>query len=586
MSNFRTKVLGMAAMATAFVGLSYGQTISCAAGTAETVVQTAPSSGVYTAINNPTLRAEGSTELVSDAQVSGCTSTLATIGSVYATLNLPVTSKSITATGFTGNSEALLQVLTAPGVQAAGSPYFGTVTGTSVAFTNVSFPVAFTLQLSNIRVNAAGAASSQVTETVDIQYGAPSANLNPASLATAGPGVVTGVFQVGLILPSLAATNLAGTAPFQFTNYTVCAGNPVPLGGTGTPTASFTVNIKELVGSAFKTQAQEGGSYVPAVNPNNIGVATTGDQVLLTLGNVPAQATVYVPLTITQGGTTLTANNATAVTTPTGVAGLAAFTAVSGVVTIPYTVTVGGAAAGVTTFPVPVDVIFASNSVAAQGAITVLTSYAPAAAVTGPAAAIPTFAVSTATPLNVSAIAICSTTLLFPYVTNATGFETGIAIANTTTDNLKTIPAPGSAATPTNGTCTLNFYGNAAQPTATVTPTIGAYSSTAPTVVPIFANILTSMVGSSGFSGYAIASCNFQEAHGFAFITDTTGTFSGTEGYLAVVIPATRGENTTEASTASVSLSSFTLSLNAVTGAITGTASGSSSGTISGATGQ
>jgi hypothetical protein len=52
------------------------------------------------------------------------------------------------------------------------------------------------------------------------------------------------------------------------------------------------------------------------------------------------------------------------------------------------------------------------------------------------------------------------------------------------------------------------------------------------------------------------------------------------------VIPATRGENTTDATALTVSLSSFTLSLNAGTGAITGTATGSASGTVSGITGQ
>lgn len=45
----------------------------------------------------------------------------------------------------------------------------------------------------------------------------------------------------------------------------------------------------------------------------------------------------------------------------------------------------------------------------------------------------------------------------------------------------------------------------------------------------------TPIVG-SGFSGYIIADCDFQFAHGFAFITQI-GTFLGTEGYLALIIP-------------------------------------------------
>src|SRR5262249_445336 len=158
-----------------------------------------------------------------------------------------------------------------------------------------------------------------------------------------------------------------------------------------------------------------------------------------------------------------------------------------------------------------------------------------------PATAVPTFAASTATAVNASTLTACSTTLLFPYVTNATGFETGIAVVNTTTDNLGTTTSKPSAASPVNGTCTINFYANADQPTAVTPPPIGAYTTAAPTVVPVYANTLTGMIGSSGFSGYAIAQCNFLEGHGFAFITDTTGSFSGTEGYLAAVIPAARG---------------------------------------------
>jgi hypothetical protein len=548
MSNLRTKLLGLAAVATAFVSVSYGQVVTCTATSTEVLPSAAVYPGGLIAFANPTLRAEGETELVADVQVSGCTSTVATTGAVFVNLSpLSVTSKSISANGYLGNSDATLNVIQG-GAVVQTVP--GVVSASQVSFTGINFTVAaFTLEISNVRVNATGAAAPQVTESVDIQYASNglSTNYNPATIG-AGTGVSNGAYQVGYVLASLGANSLLPNPVFTFNSYTVCAGNTLPFGG-GAPTAtnlSFTVNIKELVGGAFKTQAQENGSYVPAgANANGIGLASSTDQLQVTLGNVPASATVYVPQSLTVTGTTIAIANTTAVTSPAGIVALGvnevAFTPSNGTITIPYSVT-AAASTGAGTFEVPVYVIFAANSAAAQGAMTVAQAYAPAAVVTGPATSIPTFAVSTATPLSASSITVCQTTLLFPYVTNATGFETGIAIANTTTDNLKTFPVPGSQSTPTNGTCTLNFYGNLAQPTATVTPTMGAYTAAAPTVVPIYANILTSMVGSSGFSGYAIASCNFLEAHGFAFITDTTGTFSGTEGYLGVVIPNTRGE--------------------------------------------
>jgi len=583
MSDFRTKILGVAAMGVAFAGLSFGQTYtagSCAAN--------------ITPTNNPTLRAEGETELVADSIWTGCTTAGAPTSAVlYAALSLPVTSKAISGNQFSaipapvapattvpyqGNSDAVLIVQTA----AFAAQYVpGTVAGTSVSFSlpctnntaglvtsNCLQVGATTFTVTNIRVNASGAANPQVTETLLLQI-ALAPGSGTVNVSTAGG--IGG--NVGYILPSLSYSLPSGFFPIP---YTICSGNTIPAGGTVAPTPSVTLTIKELVAGAFKLVSgvgSEAGSFpnvtVPptaaynvvlsaATTPyltNGIGTATQATNVTVGLANVPASATVYAPQTITSAsgnGFTLTLSGSpTPVTAPAGLVGLnggvVAFTPTNGTVSIVYTPTATGTG---TTFAVPLYIIFAGNTASVQGPITAAVYYTPAAAVSGPASLIPTFAVSTAAASNLQSIVACNTTLLFPYVTNATGFETGIAIANTTTDNLGTIPGKPSAATPVNGTCTLNFYGNAAQPTATVTPSLGAYSSTAPTVVPIYANILTTMIGSSGFSGYAIASCNFLEAHGFAFITDTTGTFSGTEGYLAVVVPGTRGENSTITSAA------------------------------------
>jgi len=570
MSDFRTKILGVAAMGVAFAGLSFGQTFvptTCAAN--------------ITPTNNPTLRAEGETELVADAVWTGCTVGGApTTAVLYAALSLPVTSKAISGNQFSalpapvapattvpyqGNSDAVLIVQTA-----AFAPQYvaGTVAGTSVSFslpcTNNTAGLATsnclqigatTFTVTNVRVNASGAANPQVTETLLLQVALAPGN-GTVNVSTAGG--IGG--NVGYILPSLSYS-LPATTPLVPAVFTICAGNTIPAGGTAAPTPNTTVTIKELVAGAFKLVAgvgSEAGSFPAnyavvlgvAATPyltTGIGTATQATNITVALANVPASATVYAPQTIASAsanGFSLTlAGSPVPVTSPTGLVGLnggvVAFTPTNGTVSIVYTPTATGTG---TTFAVPLYIIFAGNTASVQGPITAAVYYTPAAAVSGPASLIPTFAVSTAAASNLQAILACSTTLLFPYVTNATGFETGIAIANTTTDNLGTIPGKPSASTPVNGTCTLNFYGNAAQPTATVTPSLGAYSSTAPTVVPIYANILTTMIGSSGFSGYAIASCNFLEAHGFAFITDTTGTFSGTEGYLAVVVPGTRGE--------------------------------------------
>jgi hypothetical protein len=153
---------------------------------------------------------------------------------------------------------------------------------------------------------------------------------------------------------------------------------------------------------------------------------------------------------------------------------------------------------------------------------TVAGSFAPTSTVTtaSTAAPIPRF-VDTGTARNIVRVAICRTNILWPYVTNASGFDTGLAIANTTKDPFGT----GAQA----GTCTLNFYGDNA-PSAITTPSIPSGT--------VYANAAS--VAAPNFSGYVIAVCNFQFAHGFAFVQSSVGYNPTTAamGYLGLIIPS------------------------------------------------
>jgi hypothetical protein len=340
------------------------------------------------------------------------------------------------------------------------------------------------------------------------------------------------------------------------TNYFTCIGNSA---ASYLPSASFTLNINEITPGAFKqlyaavgsgSEGENGSSPAPSVTVAGGGIvspyANTPTELLVTISNVQAGAVVYLPFTVSAGtapnNTTLQLLGYTsASSTPASIASsnVVGFIANSaGVITATYQVT-AAPITGSLTFAVPIEVTFAANTLLAQStAITVSVAYAPAVAtLTGPPTTIPTFAIVPVTVFNGSTIGTCQTDLLFPFVTNLTGYETGLAIANTTTDNLG---AKGAAySSPTPGTCTLNFYGNVAtQPTAVTTTSIGAYNATTPQA-PVWDATLTSLITISDFTGYAIAQCDFLDAHGFAFIVDTTGsgTASGPEGYLAVVLP-------------------------------------------------
>jgi hypothetical protein len=109
------------------------------------------------------------------------------------------------------------------------------------------------------------------------------------------------------------------------------------------------------------------------------------------------------------------------------------------------------------------------------------------------------------------------TTLLFTFVTNQAGFDTGIVIANTSADPFGT--------TPEDGTCTLTYFGpNAPAPQPSGTIAAG--------------KLFTTLASSSApnFQGYLIAQCDFSLAHGFAFISDL-GARNLAMSYLPLVLP-------------------------------------------------
>jgi hypothetical protein len=182
----------------------------------------------------------------------------------------------------------------------------------------------------------------------------------------------------------------------------------------------------------------------------------------------------------------------------------------------------------------------ASANSPAPGSFTVTLSYAPTpsggafTSTTGSAASaaltIPRFSDSLDITKTVATITLCTTDLLFPYVINVNGFDTGLAIANTTSD-----PFSGIAAQ--QGTCALTFYGS--NPPTTLpyvtpnVPTATDWTGLASSLAP-------------GFSGYMVAVCNFQYAHGFAFISDV-GARQLAMGYLALIFPSTTSRSAAEA---------------------------------------
>ena len=138
--------------------------------------------------------------------------------------------------------------------------------------------------------------------------------------------------------------------------------------------------------------------------------------------------------------------------------------------------------------------------------------------------------------MNMITISECSTTLLFPFVTNQAGFDTGISIANTSMDPMGT--------SENGGTCDIHYFGT--MPEDGAAPDMATSSMIEGGEHLVFAisggNAAMEVPGAAGFQGYLMAQCHFQFAHGVAFITNGYGEGDTTvaHGYLALVVPMMR----------------------------------------------
>jgi hypothetical protein len=180
---------------------------------------------------------------------------------------------------------------------------------------------------------------------------------------------------------------------------------------------------------------------------------------------------------------------------------------------------------------IPVTTAFISNTgsnLPGLGQSTANVSFAPLSTVnvaSSSSVPIPRFCPG-ATARNLFVINQCSCNLLFPFVTNQAGFDTGVAIANTSLDPFGTAPQAG--------TITLNYYGNTtgggAAPAAQTSQTVAAGNEL---IFTLSNGGGLGIAATPGFQGYIIATARFQFCHAFAFVSDL-GAQRLAEGYLAI----------------------------------------------------
>jgi len=537
MANFTKKVFGLAGAALAFAGMAFGQTATCAGPGA----------------NANFIPAEATTAQVAQLTFT-CTGAAGFAGGlmnvqIFLTPTVPVTSK-VTASA-TSTTEAVASVGAAAlvGAVAPAGSIQGVITGNSITFNGIPLAAGVAAQvvtISNIRVNPTSVAVGTgvpptISETAFISGAAATpVALAATTVAFVQNGISSKQFKGTTALASYATGALVASPSTTPATFVICNAYKPSTAIAGS-TATI-VQINENFVSAFRAASE--GPQVTTIGAGAIGnAANTNDRMKLSFANVPTGVTIYVPVapipsqngaglakiqaTSSETGAfaAITASTASAVTSGGGQAwvyggGVAAVTLASGSGSVVFDVTTEDLN-NLDQFNIPIFIVTTSNTVPGSATpFTVSASYAPVGSTQ-----IPNFVVgSSTTALTGATFNLCTTSLLFPFVTNQLGFDTGIAISNTSTDPFGTLGATAQA-----GTCSLNFYGSGAPSPANVT------TPNVPTGT-VFTQVLSGVA--AGFQGYMIAQCNFQFAHGFAFITDGVGVNGGlSQGYLAGVIP-------------------------------------------------
>lgn len=132
--------------------------------------------------------------------------------------------------------------------------------------------------------------------------------------------------------------------------------------------------------------------------------------------------------------------------------------------------------------------------------------------------------VNTSTPVPAFVFNICRTTLLFQFLTNQAGFDTGVSVVNSSRDTLGTLPQTGR--------CSGTFF-----PTPFNATTQAQFP---PLASPVLQGgeqwTFTVSAARPNFQGYMMVNCEFQFAHGYAFVSDF-GSTKLAQGYQALVVP-------------------------------------------------
>ena len=318
---------------------------------------------------------------------------------------------------------------------------------------------------------------------------------------------------------------------FKVRSYGQLFSGTTSLATTGA--APSNVALQNVLGYPYGTESgyvsSTSGLSNAGTTTGSIGLADTGTQIAFTINNIGAGISLFVPNQVALTSSTVTGNSGLAVLVGSSGTGTTQLTISGNAATLVYEIWYSNNNA-IEQLNVPVTAAAISNTgqnLPALGASTATISFNPISTVNtaSSTAPIPRFC-NNSSPSTALTIIACSCNLLFPFVTNQSGFDTGVAIANTSLDQFGTAPQSGPV--------TLQYFGSTvgggAQPPNQKSQTVPAGSEL---IFNLSSGGNFGIQATPGFSGYIIAVANFQFCHAFAFISDV-GAQRLAEGYLAI----------------------------------------------------
>jgi len=472
-------------------------------------------------------------------------SVMAQQGATFTVSSVPVTTvASCGLTEKTGN----ISFTTVP---ASPNTLTGTITVTypvpiTIPFARVGIlPVGSTVTILSVTNNAAG--QGVVTMAVPGNLVAPqSFTLTGVRVSMAGSSLTT-------VNANISTTGNAITSGETVVNVINSVAN-----GLGTPNLgfSFPLNVNAATGSGLGAITV----YFPEGYLNSFGVLPATDatqinsvRVRITVSALPSGVTLTFPAVSGDGNFTLTDSTGVAVgaTQTVSTSGTQVYytltTDTSPTASDSLTLSVTVAKSVLASYPLPSGAVQLTATLAPIG--TAFDAFGGVIS-TGTGFLIPRYAGTGCEvgPVTIANINPANTVLLIPYAVTATasGYNTGIEIANTTTD-------PGSAfvsvmgfskAVAQNGLLTFYFYpqtGTAFSYTTAATSPGQGLASGVLNSGRIYTVLLSELLAAAGapadFSGYIIVVANFTNAHGQYFISNFD---SFTNGSLMLVITGAR----------------------------------------------